>query len=965
MTSDHPVKRRKKLIEVAIPLEAINAASAHDKAIRRGHPRNIHYWFAPRPLAAALAVIYCQCVDDPSALPDEFPTPQSQENERIRLFRVICNAIEWENHVNPKALGEARAEIIRSWQRCCTDNREHPEAETLFNPDHPPQFHDGFAGGGAIPLEAQALGFEVLASDLNPVAVLINKALIEVPPQFADSQPIRPNRDELRLSTDTKHASGLCEDISYYAQTLIDRTRIRVCDFYPPIQITSAIIKERPDLAKYADMTLPCVGWIWARTVLSPDPAYSHIKVPLASTFILTSNEASRSWIEPVVSDAGYSFKVSRGSPPGDFQWKTGTKVSGANFRCLLSGSLISAKHIREQAKNGAMGEVMMAIVLQGDKERVYISPTIEQVDASSRAKSHWKPDTSFLTEALGFRVGNYGMTKWGDLYTERQALALATLCDELASVEDSLRDDLQRAFAEGRLRPSDWDSGKVNEYVRAVKLYLAIAISKTSNRSSSLCTFKSGVQCPGDVFSRQTLSMTWDFCEANIIDGPSGSFLSMVDTVISGLKSISTSSQYKGSAFIQDVAKQPAGLKRIISTDPPYFDNIGYADLSDYFYTWLRRALKQDFPELFGTIETPKSEELVATPARHGGKKGANSFFLEGMKRAVSSIAANAHPSFPITIYYAFKQSETTSANQSYSSGWEAFLDAVIDAGLVITSAWPINTERANRKRGQDSNALSSSIVISCGLRDSNASYLSSSEFRRGLRTELPLMIDSFIKCGISPADMPQAAIGQGMSIFSGAKGVLNPDDSPMSVRQALIEINAALDDYLSKEEGELDADSRFALTFFESFGFRERDYGDAESLALARNISVDGVSKAGILRSVAGKVRLLERSELPKDWDPIKDKRLCVWEATQHMIKRLETGEQAAADLLAKLKGIPRHGDLASSCRSLAYRLYNHCEKTKQAEEARAYNGLLIAWPELEKLATDVPGSVQSSFL
>ncbi len=419
------------------------------------------------------------------------------------------------------------------------------------------------------------------------------------------------------------------------------------------------------------------------------------------------------------------------------------------------------------------------------------------------------------------------------------------------------------------------------------------------------------------------------------------------------------------GTSRQADAQSQQHSKGKLISTDPPYYDNIGYADLSDFFYVWLRKSVKSVYPDLFATLVVPKAEELVATPGRHGGKEKSESFFLAGMASAMKQIAVQSHPGFPITIYYAFKQSESKSDSGTASTGWETFLAAVQDAGLVIRGTWPIRTEREARSRGIDSNALATSVVLVCQRRLNSALTVTRNDFRRQLRQELPKALKELERANIAPVDVAQAAIGPGMAIFSSAKAVLNPDDTPMTVREALIEINAALDEYLSQDEGDLDADSRFALTFFESFGYAERDFGDAEGLAMARNLSVDGVARAGILRSVAGKVQLLRRSDLPEDWDPSKDKRLCVWEATQQLIKRLETGEQAAASLLAQLKEIPGHGDLPANCRALAYRLYNHCEKTKQAEEARAYNGLVIAWPELEKLAATSASPVQPSLL
>ena len=446
---------------------------------------------------------------------------------------------------------------------------------------------------------------------------------------------------------------------------------------------------------------------------------------------------------------------------------------------------------------------------------------------------------------------------------------------------------------------------------------------------------------------------MTWDFGEGNPLCMSSGAWLPSVEWVSKSLCFLPGKSD--GHSIQSDASTQSISSERIVSTDPPYYDNIGYSDLSDFFYVWLRRSLKPIFPELFATLTVPKAEELVATALRHGGKDKADSFFLEGMTLAMQRLVEQSHPAFPVTIYYAFKQSETKAATGTVSTGWETFLAAVIKAGFALYGTWPIRTELANRMIGSGTNALASSVVLVCQRRSESALMLSRTDFRRQLRQELPHALKELERANIAPVDVAQAAIGPGMAIFSSAKAVLNPDDSSMSVREALIEINAALDEYLSQDEGDLDPDSRFALTFFESFGYKEREFGDAEGLAKARNLSVSGVAEAGILCSVAGKVRLLPHAELPEDWDPFNDKRLCVWEATQHLIKRLEaSGEGAAAELLLQLKNISGHGDLAANCRALAYRLYNHCEKKKHAEEARSYNGLVIAWPELERLAS-----------
>ena len=965
MTSDHPVKRRKKLIEVAIPLEAINAASAREKSIRHGHPSTLHLWWARRPLAAARAVIFCQMVDDPSAVPEEFPTDEAQENERLRLFALISELVTWENTTNEQVLNRAREEIRRSWRRACADNANHPEAGELFNPEKLPGFHDPFAGGGALPLEAQRLGLESFASDLNPVAVLINKAMIEIPPKFAGLPPVNPDsRHDLDVRQ-WKGAQGLAEDVRYYGQWMRDEAEKRIGHLYPKVEVTADMTKGRPDLNPYVGKKLTVIAWIWARTVKSPNPAFAHVDVPLVSNFMLANKAGKEAYVDPIIEGSCYRFSVKTGQPIDAKAAREGTKFSRGNFRCLMSGNPIDPDYIKAQAQGGRMDERLMAIVAEGDRGRVYLEPSSEQEAIATDAKANWKPDVEFFQKALGFRVGNYGMTRWSDLFTERQILALSTFSDLVEEARLRLKSDLiTEVSVNDGIALSDGGTG-TSAYADAVATYLAFAISRSADFWSSLCTWANQPknELVAHVFVRQALAMVWDFAEANPFSQSGGNFIKNLSYVAKGIEVLG--SDLPGTADQIDAASLNIDSPRVFSTDPPYYDNIGYADLSDFFYVWLRRSLRSTFPSLFSTLNVPKAEELVATPARHGGRERAEAFFLDGMTLAMQKIAKKSHLAFPITIYYAFKQAETSADSGTSSTGWETFITSVIQSGLSVLGTWPIRTEREARSRGIESNALATSVVLVCQQRSEEAQTVSRSEFRRNLRQVLPEALKELERANIAPVDVAQAAIGPGMAIFSSAKAVLNPDDSPMSVREALIEINAALDEYLSQDEGDLDTDSRFALTFFESFGYAEREFGDAEGLAKARNLSVDGVARAGILRSIAGKVKLLQRSELPEDWDPTSDKRLCVWEATQQLIKRLETGEQAAASLLAQLKDISGHGDLPANCRALSYRLYNHCEKNKQAEEARAYNGLVIAWPELEKLAAVAASPVQPSLL
>jgi putative DNA methylase len=957
----HPVHRRKKLIEVAIPLEAINAASAREKSIRHGHPSTLHLWWARRPLAAARAMIFCQMVDDPSAVPEEFPTDENQENERLRLFALISKLVTWENTTNEEVLEEARAEIRRSWRRACADNADHPEAVDLFNPEKLPGFHDPFAGGGALPLEAQRLGLEAYASDLNPVAVLINKAMIEIPPKFACQPPVNPESRRKQDISSWKGAQGLAEDVRYYGQWMRDEAEKRIGHLYPKVEVTAEMAKERPDLNPYVGKKLTVIAWLWARTVKSPNPAFSDVEVPLASTFMLSTKAGKEAYVEPVVEDGGYYFTVKVGRPKDVEAAKNGTKLSrGANFQCLMSTTPISGDYIKAEGTAGQMGTQLMAIVAEGNRGRVYLAPTPEIEAIALTALPTWKPETALPDDPRNFWTPAYGLTTYGDLFTPRQLVALTTFSDLVQEARERVKAD---AVSLGRLEdeiPLFEGGFGTGAYGDAVGTFLGFGSSKSADYWSNICAWRSdpknlGV---GHVFARQAIPMTWDFAEGNPLSSSSGNFLVSLDWIARCIDCFAPIT--RGYSNQADASSQEYSVGKVVSTDPPYYDNIAYADLSDFFYVWLRRSLRPVFPELFATLAVPKAEELVATPYRHGGKEEAEKFFLKGMTLAMRRIAEQSHPVFPVTIYYAFKQSETKAQTGTVSTGWETFLAAVIKAGFALHGTWPIRTELANRMIGSGTNALASSVVLVCQRRMESAHTLSRTDFRRQLRQVLPRALKELERANIAPVDVAQAAIGPGMAIFSSAKAVLNPDDSPMSVRDALIEINAALDEYLSQDEGELDVDSRFALTFFESFGYKERDFGDAEGLAKARNLSVAGVAEAGILRSVAGKVRLLPRAELPEDWDPTSDKRLCVWEATQQLIKRLESGgEDKASELLLQLKSIAGHGDLAANCRALAYRLYNHCEKSKQAEEARAYNGLVIAWPELEKRAATASSS------
>ncbi len=949
------VKTRKKLIEVALPLDAINLASAREKSIRHGHPSTLHLWWARRPLAAARAVIFAQMVDDPSSFPDLFPTEKKQEKERERLFGIIEDLVKWENTTNETVLQKARDEIWTSWRRACAENADHPQAKVLFDRNKLPAFHDPFAGGGALPLEAQRLGLESFASDLNPVAVLINKAMIEIPPRFAGKPPVNPTaQEELARGGrwNSAGAQGLADDVRYYGEWMRDEAAKRIGHLYPKIEVTAEMAKERPDLKPYIGQKLSIISWLWARTVKSPNPAFASVDVPLASSFVLSAKAGKEAYVEPVLDDRGYRFTVKVGKPKDVEGVKNGTKLARANFRCIMSGTPISGDYIKAEGNAGRMGARLMAIVAEGQRGRIYLAPTPEHETAAQKATPEWKPEVEFFQQALGFRVGNYGMKKWSDLFTARQLVALTTLSDLVSETRERVARDAVAAGLRDEGKPLRDGGAGASAYAEAVAVYLAFALSKQADLGNSLCGWEPIAQCPRHLFGRQAIPMIWDFAEGNPLGDSSGAWVVFVDGISKAFAKAFEFVPAKavGFAIQEDAGTQEVSKGKVVSTDPPYYDNIGYADLSDFFYVWMRRSLRPVFPDLFSTVAVPKAEELVATPDRHGGKEKAEAFFLDGMTQAMHRLAEQAHPAFPVSIYYAFKQAESDGSEGTASTGWETFLDAAIRAGFATTGTWPIRTENESRLRGQASNALASSIILVCRPRVAEIPSATRREFVAALKSELPAALRHLQAGNIAPVDLAQAAIGPGMGVYTRYAKVLDAEGKAVSVREALTLINQTLDEALAEQEGDFDSDSRWALAWFEQNGFSEGEYGVAETLSKAKNTSVGGLAEAGILESKRGKVRLFKPEELAADWDPATDKRLTAWETVHQLVRALGFGgEGAAADLVAKL------GAKAEAARELAYRLYVIAERKKRATEALAYNGLVQSWPEIVRLAQE----------
>jgi putative DNA methylase len=968
MTS-YPIRSPRKLIEVALPLDAINDAAVQEKSnpFLKGHPRSLHQWWARRPLPAARGILFGQLVNDPSwrwelEHAGEIP-PNSMKASwaasRKRLFGIIEQLVKWENSTDEEILGKARSEIRKSWRETCELNSAHPEALKMFDPDKLPSLHDPFAGGGAIPLEAQRLGMNALASDLNPVAVLINKAMIEIPPRFGGKPPINPEMREEKplIDREWRGAEGLAEDIRYYSRWIRNEAEKRMGAYYPKILITKEMTKARPDLTRLVGIQVAAVAWIWARTVKSPNPAFAHIDVPLAATFTLSTREGKEAYIYPVVESDGYRFTVKTGAPVEADAVKTGTKLArGANFRCLMSNTPISGDYIKEEGRAGRINVRLMAVVAESDRGRVYLSPTPEVEEAAGIAKPKWEPEGSFVEDARAFTPYIYGFKEWRQLFTARQLLALTTLSDLVGEVIENIRSDAEKGGMPDDGIGLDAGGSGIMAYAQAIAVYEAFALDKLADYENTLCMWNPTNQNIGHLFTKHAIPISWDFSEASPLEGGL-SFDSIAEGISKAVEVLPVNSI--GTAFQHDCGKAlELGLFPIVSTDPPYYDNVPYADLSDFFYIWLRRSMRSVFPSLFATMAVPKIEELVATPYRHGGKDLAEKFFLDGMTAAMRRLSMESHPAAPITIYYAFKQSETATEGGTTSSGWETFLEAVLSAGLALTGTWPIRTERASRSRGIGSNALASSIVLVCRPRPEDASTTSRRAFLRELNQVLPEALDEMTKgsgddrAPVAPVDLSQAILGPGMAVFSKYAAVLEADGTPMTVKTALTLINRFL------AEDDFDHDSQFCLHWFGQYGWKEGKFGEADTLARAKGTSVDGVKQAGVLYAAGGIVRLLKWSDYPSGWEPKSDKRLPIWEALHQLIRVFKTdGETGAGKVLAAIQA------KAESTRQLAYRLYTLCERAGWAEDARAYNEIVTSWSAIEIAAAAVPVEKQTS--
>lgn len=962
---------RKKLIEVSIPLEAINVASAKEKSIRHGHPSTLHLWWARRPLAACRAVLFAQLVDDPSSWPDRFPTAEAQDSERRRLHKVIEAMVPWEASNNETILNAARWEIARSvaWGLGEEPPRRDDGAAILdYLQTKAPPVYDPFSGGGSIPLEAQRLGLRAHGSDLNPVAVLIGKALVEIPPKFAGRPPINPKsraeaaNGQLRAWTG---AQGLAEDVRYYGQWMRDEAEKRIGHLYPKATL--------PDGSRGI-----VVAWLWARTVRSPDPAAKGAMVPLVTSLMLLTQEGRKAWAEPSIDPAaqdGWRFEVRSGvlSKADETRLRSGTKSARATFACVLTGATIGGAYIDSEAQAGRLSARLIAVVAESGRTRIYLSPDSEQTKSAQSAAEYVSAHRDEMDVPLQECRGTFGSNAQGrrycfntfaDYFTDRQLMALTTFSDIVADIrKEALRDGRVAGLSDDT-RSLDGGGNGVAAYADAVATYLAFAVSKSSTRSCSLAIWETGMGRLAGAMGRQGVPMQWSFAETNPLAGAGGDIAGTAVSVAENLQNLGIG----GIGSVRNLAAQKnsfASEPVVISSDPPYYDNVGYSDLSDFFYVWLRRSLSEIWPDLFRRLLTPKDDELIAESYRHGGRSEAEAFFMKGMAEALTAMRKASTETAPLAIYYAFKQSQAGEEGIA-STGWSTFLQATVDAGLVIDGTWPVRTEATNALKA-NINALASSIVLVCRKRAANADIITRADFIRALRQEMPTAIDAIRKAGVGPVDMQQSVIGPGMGVFSRHAKVLEDDDSPMTVKAALAVINRVWEEIENELDQAFDPETQVALAWYATYGFDARSSGELITLTTAKNTSDRALFASGVFKDMRGKAGLTAREELPPGWSPASDKTLTTWECVQHTARVLNAadgGGEAAAALVAQM------GPKAEEARALAYRLFEIATNKGWAAEALVYNELAQEWTKLEDRAAalddagQAPGPNQTTF-
>lgn len=904
----------KKLIEVALPLEKINAAAAYEKMPGIGaHPRGLHLWWARRPLTTARAMIWASLIDDPSSNPEKFPTEEAQNTERQRLFDILSDLVDWKNSNNEDIINAAKREI----QSSCGI-----EVPTLLDP---------FAGGGAIPVEAQRLGLKAYAHDLDPIPVMINKSMIEIPVVFGSCPPVNPQESHsLAGTTGWSAAQGLACDVRYYGRLLKTRTAEIIGHMYPQVQLP----------AKYGGGKSTVVAWLWTRIVKCPNPACGS-EAPLVKSFTLSKKGSRISWVEPSYNQKEVSFIVhDSGKPSID-----GT-VDRKGARCACCGTPISFPYIRDEGKAGRMKVKLSTVVAEGKRAKLYLTPDVEQANAANVVRPDNYPDAEMANNPRNFNTPIYGMDHFSDLFSNRQLTSLVTFSDMLQRVRSQIeRDAVEAGLQDNHLGLNQNGSG-ARAYAEAVSIYLAFAIDRLADFSTSVSRWSSSNEKAMNCFSKQAIAMTWDYPEVNIFGNAVGSFDQIVDYVADCIETLPKADNV-GVAEQRD-AQSDCGLRNIVvSTDPPYYDNINYGDLADFFYIWLRRNIQSIYPDIFNTLMVPKAEELVASPYRFDGSiDDAKKFFENGMLRTCQNIYKYADDRYPVTIYYAYKQQEDNDDAGAASTGWETMLNAIIQAGFAITGTWPVRTEQAYRSVSMGANALASSIVLVCRKRPESAPQTTRRNLINALRRELRPALKKLQDSNIAPVDLAQSAIGPGMGVFSQYRRVLEAEGTPMTVRSALQVINEEIDLYFNEQVGNLDKSSRFCVDLYTQCAYNDMKYGEAEVLANAKGASIPLMAGHGVLYAKSGIVHLVEREQLPENVSISEDN---IWMLTQQLTQAMATGGiEACAKIIA-----PMYGSNAENAKDLAYRLYTIAEKKNWASEAYAYNALVVAWPDIQSRA------------
>ena len=916
---DNVMTYAKKLIEVSLPLEAINAESAREKSIRHGHPSTLHLWWARRPLATARAVLWASLVDDPSSHPELFPTEEDQIRERKRLHDLLAELVIWENSGNEDLLEQARAEI-----------RKYMGDEKLV-------FLDPFAGGGSLPLEAQRLGLEAHAHDLNPVAVLINKAMIEIPPRFAGMPPVNPEaRKKLGYDKQWKGAQGLAEDVRYYGEWMKQEAYRHIGHLYPKVQVP----------AELGGGEATVIAWIWARTVKCPNPACG-CEMPLASSFVLSKRAGKEAWVEPLVEQCNdgphISYIVHAGKCPKGRE--TNKLGKGATFRCPACSATTEKHYIYEMFQTRKNSAALMAIVAEGKNGRLYLSPNEEHAQVIMTSRPVSCPCGEMPKNPRWFSPPMYGLDNFSDIFTNRQLTALTTFSDLVTEAQRKATEEaLAAGMTDDGICLADGGRGAL-AYGQAVGVYLAFVVDKLTDYHSTICIWHTTGEKLANTMRRQAIQMTWDYTEGNPFCSSSGCIENMLEWIFKCLQGFNSSTI--GTALQHD-AQTDCGLRNlVISSDPPYYDNIGYADLSDYFYIWLRQSLKKTYPLLFRTVLVPKLEELVATPYRFDGNKvAARQFFENGMLQACRQMYTYAREDVPVTIYYAYKQSEADETNDTQAStGWETMLLAIIKAGFVITGTWPMRTELTSALKGK-LNALASSIVLVCRKRAQDAPSCTRRTFLAELRRELRPALTRMQTSNIAPVDLAQASIGPGMAVYSRYTKVLEADGSELSIRKALQIINQELDAYFTEQEGAMDEASRVCIALYSQYAFNELSFGEADVLARAKNTSIAALVRLELASAKQGSVHLLDRPELPAVTARSEES---LWLVTQQVVHALqEQGVEGCATIVSSLRRIA-----PDSVKALAYRLYSLADQKGWTQEAYIYNSLVVAWNDIQTKA------------